>query len=544
MRANGGSGRYAAFTATSARGFKCDRYDVDPMLDPTGADLAATGWELDVDPGGGELILAHVDSGRSYVLNGEGEVRVAGDEETGGDRGDLRTALASSGEDGTAAARSTIDAQVKTNTEACTVECDETTGELTIHGAAAISVDAPVVEVFGLERVDVRSAGGVNVTGEDRFDEPQAPTDRWTTFQRNVARQGYVPEPAGPRAPVTQRWQFETDDGCYGSPAVSPDTVYAGDEDGVVYAINRADGSERWRTETDGLVRSAPALADGRAYVATRQGTLYALDAGTGDVLWQFATGEDISNLPAALSSPAVHDGMVYFGTPGGSLYAVETDGTEQWRLDADGDVYASPAIANGTVYIADTAGGVYARDATDGTSLWSASVGSGVDASPAVAGGTVYVSVSDGTVRALDAGDGTESWSFDTGSFVMVSSPAVTGDRVYVGSGTISGSETGYLHAIDAGDGTELWRFEAPHYVISSPAVTSDTVYVGCDDSNVYAIDTGDGTEVWRFDTGGEEDIYNDVSGSPAVVEGVVYVGAGTTNIRGDVFAIEADTS
>jgi outer membrane protein assembly factor BamB len=155
-----------------------------------------------------------------------------------------------------------------------------------------------------------------------------------------------------------------------------------------------------------------------------------------------------------------------------------------------------------------------------------------------------VYVSVGDGTVRALDAGDGTESWSFDTGSFVMVSSPAVTGDRVYVGSGTISGSETGYLHAIDAGDGTELWRFEAPHYVISSPAVTSDTVYVGCDDSNVYAIDTGDGTEVWRFDTGGEEDIYNDVSGSPAVVEEVVYVGAGTTNIRGDVFAIEADTS
>lgn len=506
------------------------------MPDPIGA----TGWQLVSDPENGEVHLEHVDSGRSYVLDDGGGVR-----ESDGDAADEPTTtetVTSSGE--TVVDQSETNTAVETNTETCTVQCGET-GVATIHGAASISVDAPVVDVSARTRVDVSSGGGVNITGEDRFEEPAPPTDRWTTFQRNIARQGYVPESAGPRGSVTQRWQFETDDGCYGSPAVSPNTVYIGDDNGVVYGINRVDGSETWRTETDGLIRSAPALADGRVYVTTRNGSLYALGAGTGEIIWQFETGENISNLPAALSSPAVRDGTVYFGTPGGSLYAVGTDGTEQWRFGTDGDISASPAIANGAVYIADTTGGVYARDAADGTSLWSASVGKDVDASPAVAGGTVYVSVTDGTVRAFDAGDGTESWSFDTGSFVMVSSPAVTGDRLYVGSGTITDdTETGYLHAIDTGDGTETWRFEAPDYVVSSPAVTSDAVYVGCDDSNVYAVDSVEGTEIWRFDTGGADDIYNDVSGSPAVVEGTVYIGAGTTNTRGDVFAIEEETT
>ena len=54
-----------------------------------------------------------------------------------------------------------------------------------------------------------------------------------------------------------------------------------------------------------------------------------------------------------------------------------------------------------------------------------------------------------------------------------------------------------------------------------SSPAVANGVVYVGSDDNNVYALNATTGAKLWSYTTGG------DVVSSPAVVNGVVYVGS-----------------
>ena len=54
-----------------------------------------------------------------------------------------------------------------------------------------------------------------------------------------------------------------------------------------------------------------------------------------------------------------------------------------------------------------------------------------------------------------------------------------------------------------------------------SSPAVVDGVVYVGSDDGNVYALNASSGAKLWNYTTGG------DVYSSPAVVGGVVYVGS-----------------
>lgn len=48
----------------------------------------------------------------------------------------------------------------------CVVECDETTGEVTIHAENRVSMRAPTVDVVGESRVDVSSSGAVNVFEE------------------------------------------------------------------------------------------------------------------------------------------------------------------------------------------------------------------------------------------------------------------------------------------------------------------------------------------------------------------------------------------
>ena len=80
----------------------------------------------------------------------------------------------------------------------------------------------------------------------------------------------------------------------------------------------------------------------------------------------------------------------------------------------------------------------------------------------------------------------------------------------------------------------TELWRFKTGDMVDSSPAVSNGVVYVGSVDNNLYAIDAVNGTEKWRFKTGGSV-----AYSSPAVSNGVVYVGSSDNNL----YAIDAVT-
>jgi len=120
-----------------------------------------------------------------------------------------------------------------------------------------------------------------------------------------------------------------------------------------------------------------------------------------------------------------------------------------------------------------------------------------------------------------------------------VISSPAVTDDRVFVGSLFIGSASSGTLHAIAAADGTSVWTVQTGADVASSPAVAADTVYVGDDSSTMYAVAASDGRERWQLNTGGDDSVFDDITGSPAVVGETVYVTDGTTSQVGGVYAL-----
>jgi outer membrane protein assembly factor BamB len=76
-------------------------------------------------------------------------------------------------------------------------------------------------------------------------------------------------------------------------------------------------------------------------------------------------------------------------------------------------------------------------------------------------------------------------------------------------------------------------WSFATNGGVYSSPAVANGVVYVGSEDGNVYALEATTGTELWSYPTNGA------VYSSPAVATGVVYVGSED----GNVYALDAAT-
>ena len=79
-------------------------------------------------------------------------------------------------------------------------------------------------------------------------------------------------------------------------------------------------------------------------------------------------------------------------------------------------------------------------------------------------------------------------------------------------------------VHALEAATGTELWTYNTGANVTSSPAVANGVVYIGSGygGNKVYAFDAATGTLLWSYTTG------DSVRSSPAVANGVVYIGSG----------------
>jgi uncharacterized repeat protein (TIGR01451 family) len=260
-------------------------------------------------------------------------------------------------------------------------------------------------------------------------------------------------------------------------------------------------------------------------------GVVYALNASTGAQLWS-SEGSDPNGNFAFFASPAVANGVVYISDAIGDvlLNALNAStGAVLWAAET-GWTNSSPAVVNGVVY----AGGAglgefeqqdfFAFNAT-GAGLWSISIGSS-DSSPAVVNGVVYAGYGFGAgLYALNATTGAILWTFAT---PVESSPAVANGVVYVGS------DDGNVYALNASTGAMLWSYTTGGGVQSSPAVANGVVYVGSDDNNVYALNASTGAKLWSYTTG------NAISySSPAVANGVVYISSEDNN----VYALNAST-
>jgi outer membrane protein assembly factor BamB len=216
------------------------------------------------------------------------------------------------------------------------------------------------------------------------------------------------------RSDGTQLWSFFTGGG-NSSPVVGTDgTVYATNQDGIVYALDPDSGSQKWTSILGSPVIQAPAIDPTRnvLYVVTDAGLLQTIDLSNGGALWSYLAGADASG-------PAIGtDGTIYVGGEG-KLTAVNPDGSgmAKWVFTpAMAGVVSTPAITvDGYIYVLVVAGkkrlalqgtdSLYAVN-SDGTLRWACGLGEGqsdpdypLSAPKIDAGGFIYV------------GDGNRAW-------------------------------------------------------------------------------------------------------------------------------------
>jgi eukaryotic-like serine/threonine-protein kinase len=273
------------------------------------------------------------------------------------------------------------------------------------------------------------------------------------------------------------------------SPSVWNGVVYFGSGDGNIYALDANSGALKWKFQTGDVVHSSPAIADGTLFIGSWDRYLYALDAASGKEKWRFKTGDDpdLHNHVGIQSSPAVVDGVVYFGCRDANVYAVDaTTGKQKWSFSNNGSwVNNSPVVHGGRVYFGTSIPGVlHAVDAKSGADLFHLPTGTPVFASMAIAHGTLYVGNFGGNLTAIDLKTQKPVWVFETDGAKQNAPALLNADGSIKFDAIFPSPNLFYDDMV-----TAVGKLFTVGTILSSPVVVGDTVFVGSTDGNLYAL-------------------------------------------------------
>jgi outer membrane protein assembly factor BamB len=153
---------------------------------------------------------------------------------------------------------------------------------------------------------------------------------------------------------------------------------------------------------------------------------------------------------------------------------------------------------------------------------------------SPREFGGHVYFASSQpsfkaGTIHCVDAAGGKELWSFNDQSRMrqVLSSPAITAGRLYIGEGFHDDPDC-KLYCLDTGTHAKVWEFQTAGQVESSPCVANGRVYFGAGNDGIYCLDAVHGKLIWRFPGPGYRGRLLRMGASPIVINDRLYCGTG----------------
>jgi outer membrane protein assembly factor BamB len=305
---------------------------------------------------------------------------------------------------------------------------------------------------------------------------------------------------------------------------------------GVVDEVVKPPMSLMWTFTTPPFVnnQSAPVVANGVAYFPIGN-EVYAVHAETGEMVWQKA-----HELPNDTSGPMTIVGnRLLVNCSDGLLYALNAGtGAIEWRSSLKrSSIYVAPFVLNDKIYSGTTGPGLAISSLADGSSLETDVIPTTgqIYSTPAFADGMLYFTDSEGYLYSANVATRRVNWKAQGGSTSLYSTPVLWKDLLILGNGTGNS-----VLAFHAQRGVPRWSARFTGAVYASPCVTPDgKIYVGTGDGKFYALDANNkGRVLWEKKL--EAATTTEVRASAVVTQnGVVIVGT----IRGVLYALDGNT-
>lgn len=298
-------------------------------------------------------------------------------------------------------------------------------------------------------------------------------------------------------------WKYQTDTpspdypfGYGGSPLLYNGIVYIG-VGTKLYAINSNDGTLKWvkQLSNDVPLVGAPITDGQNLYLNDTSHTLYAVNLNDGNIAWQQLLIAENYNSVYFTSGPVFgFDNNIYLAATSGNVvaYTRQGDPVNGWTpVDVSGGIYAAPAFANGTLYVATTA---FSGE-----------------------GGKVVALNKNGQIT----GQITLEYS-------IYNTPAVVDNRVYVAVRNIYYNEGAKIIGVSSNLTRIVYTYEVSSKVDASLAVVDDYLYFGAEDGSFYQVSALDPTKSKVLFKANR--LFN--LNSAVVANGLVYVSNGDGNL------------
>ena len=427
--------------------------------------------------------------------------------------------------------------------------------------------------VIGGDLVFVCTGNGINDEGD--VPAPDAPS--FIAVDKNTGKIVWKRSDPGKNI-INGQWSSPA----YGVIAGKPQAIFGGG-DGWCYAFEATTGQPLWKFNlnppdavskphgggTKTAIVATPVIFENKVFLASGDdpesgsgpGHLYCIDATkSGDVsdtgkIWH-AGGEDFGR---TISNVAIADGLLYAADLSGYLYCFEAaSGKPAWKHDMMAGVWGSPAVIDGKVFLASTDGEVYVlKQGRELEQLALMDMKQAIYSTPTAANGVLYITtrkeldaIAGGVAsdRKDEAGDSTPpstsrpapttaapATSAPTTPPAPKSPPPADAPPTSAKWPMFRGNPrlTGVAGCALPDELAVRWRYEVKEPITSTAAIAGDTVYVGCDDGNLYALNLADGTPRWKFATG------EMIASSPTVVGDLIVWG----NDVGLIHACDART-
>ncbi len=290
----------------------------------------------------------------------------------------------------------------------------------------------------------------------------------------------------------TRRFSFQGP--YHSSPAIAPASIYQTKTLGIaglagIYGLNANGGrelpftnmtvgGERWtgpQSSSPGFFGPAesttPVTANGTIYTALPgTNSVVALNPNNGEILWQRTHHKDES-VSGTYNRPAVDDGIVFVTAwpQQATAYRAAT-GEQHWHRELE-EMTVLPPVATDEGVVIPTRESVQLRARSDGTLLWERNLdGNVTDSTPAVANGTIFVADERESLHALSLATGETRW---TVPFDGETTPVVADGRVYAVDSLWA------LEAFDVATGEKQFEYHPSEVPLSPPMVGDGMLYL-----------------------------------------------------------------
>ena len=156
-----------------------------------------------------------------------------------------------------------------------------------------------------LNRSNLRDKDGVNgysiisVTDSIRFHEKRIgeSEQHWLSLPFEAKEYGESNEALRPDFSVNKeyknvrrQWHKALKGGIYSTPVTDGNSLFIGDDVGVMYSLDKKTGKTNWTFDTGMRIVGSPAVSDGVVVFGSTNYNIYGLDAKTGKELWHITT--------------------------------------------------------------------------------------------------------------------------------------------------------------------------------------------------------------------------------------------------------------